>query len=202
MSDKEPKPQKERSEASKRMEEFLKSIGAKDKTLERMGKSALSLNRKVKALTFLFLLLTIYSKAQVYSFDAYLSDENRSQLNSDVWHVEELILEPINITVVNLNDTAFLNLSRIRSNSNGKKNVITEVWGCSRKKGMSSNSENKGVTKSILVCSYISGNNNYSYQGKSEVHIETKENSIISLPWYFNSGSKNSTGRLRYVRID
>lgn len=43
MPDKEPKPQKERSEASKRMEEFLKSIGAKDKTAERMGKSTITI---------------------------------------------------------------------------------------------------------------------------------------------------------------
>ena len=46
MSDKEPKPQKERSEASKRMEEFLKSIGAQDKTLERMSKASITIRMK------------------------------------------------------------------------------------------------------------------------------------------------------------
>lgn len=47
MSSKEPNQQKESSEAIKQMEAYLKSIGAKDKTAERMGKSSLFLSKKV-----------------------------------------------------------------------------------------------------------------------------------------------------------
>ena len=46
MSDKEPKPQNERSEAIQQMEAYLKSIGAKDKTAERMGKSSIIIRKK------------------------------------------------------------------------------------------------------------------------------------------------------------
>lgn len=46
MPTKESKPQKERSEARKQMDDFLKRIGAKDNTAERMGKSSLTIKKK------------------------------------------------------------------------------------------------------------------------------------------------------------
>ena len=46
MSDKKPEPKNERSEAIQQMEAYLKSIGAKDKTSERMGKSSIVLSKK------------------------------------------------------------------------------------------------------------------------------------------------------------
>jgi hypothetical protein len=143
------------------------------------------------------LVLSLNAFSQIVSFDAYLTEEKRSQIDDDDWRLEEMIFDPHYITINSLCDTTFINISRVYTNYKGEKLLSTEIWGCKV-------SDKNKITESnnlTFLCKHNNGNNGYRFREISEVQLQQNNSLILGLLWYFGGDSKKTTSRIRYVLV-